>query len=57
MLNFAKRVAVVVSVTMLAGVPVAIADPTPPVKPVKLSGLTGESQNQVRSVEIDISSF
>jgi len=57
MWKFAKRVAVVVSVTMLAGAPVAIADPTPSAKPIKLSGVTGESQSQVRSVQIDISSF
>jgi hypothetical protein len=57
MLRFAKRVAVVVSVTMLACAPVAIADTAPPAKPIKVSGVTGESKDPVLSSEIIISSF
>jgi hypothetical protein len=48
MLKFANRMAVVVSVTMLAGAPVAIADPKPPpqpTKPLTLTGIDGESQS------------
>lgn len=59
-MKFAKRTIVVLSVTMLAGAPVAIADtkpppkPTTPTKPMTLTGVSGESQDSVHATVIEI---
>jgi len=56
-LKFAKRIAVVVSVAMLVGAPVAAADTNPPAKPAKplvLDGIQGESQDSIPLAHIEV---
>ena len=60
MLKFAQRTIVVLSVTMLAGAPVAMADtkpptkPTKPTKPLTLEGISGESLDSAHTNAIEI---